>query len=255
MADPQFPDVPDTPGVPPVLRDGATDNGETQLTANKSTLSGDAAFVWGIFSQSGARILEPTSIVSFEFNNENRLLDYPVAPDGFETYNKVNSPFETRLVMTKDGPLGERQQFLADVDRMVRGMDVVDVVTPEKTYLGVNLYRTGLSRSATSGAGMVVVEVGLREIRETATAQFTQTDASTTTGTDQTGPATPNPPLTSGTTQSPSAVRPRSNGSTQVRDPLNPLGKSKAEINALETQRLKNLGLNVQYGPSPPDKF
>ena len=56
-----------------------------------------------------------------------------------------------------------------------------DVVTPEKTYLGYNFMHRDYDRDAES-AGMIVIDIWLMEILQTATAQFQNTQSPTTAG-------------------------------------------------------------------------
>ena len=113
MADPQFPDVPQAPGVPPVRRDGPLPGGEKQINSASALLaSGKNQYPWGIYNQGGQRVLFPDNIVAFEYSSEYRVSDYPLEKGSFETYNKVEMPYSTRLMMSKGGDLASRTEFL-----------------------------------------------------------------------------------------------------------------------------------------------
>jgi hypothetical protein len=109
MAGPIYPDVPNAPGVPPVQRDDSNSGGTIQprLTSDSQAISNRTAGQWGIYTTSGGQVLEWDNVISVEGAEEFRNSDYPVEKGGFATYNKVTVPFETRVIMTKGGPLSE----------------------------------------------------------------------------------------------------------------------------------------------------
>lgn len=243
MADPRFPNVPVFPGVPPVLREALAlvDTGVDQIRADAIPYIPPAHFVWGVFDQAGTLVLEPDNIVAFEQGAEYRIADYPTEAGGFESYNKVAVPFDIRLTMTKGGTLLDRSAFLDTLDRLQKSLDLYNVVTPERTYLSVNLARIGMQRTAASGAGMIMVDVGLREVRQSAVAAFTRTNdaaAQPTATPGQAAPARPNPPMTPRTVRRPAAARPRSTGAVQPRRPNPTYEKNVAAAG-------RALGLNV----------
>lgn len=229
MADPQYPNVPDTPGVPPVRRkevppkltlvkEKASITKSPQInkwgiyTTSKSTLTGDTKADLGN-AKGGDLAVEPDSIVAVDYAVDYRIADYPLEKGGFESYDKVSTPFETRVTMTKGGTLAERTKFLAAVQRIQSGLDLYDVVTPEKTYLNVNIAHVSLSRASDRGATLLTVELQLREIRQTATAAFTKSESPVPppTATQDKRPPTTNP----GTTRKPASSRRVSNGAAQ----------------------------------------
>lgn len=213
MADPRFPDVPNTLGVPPVRRDGPFPPGvETALAKQFSDL--DAIHNWGIYTQAGALVIEPDNITEIEYAIDYRIADYPLEAGKFETYDKVTMPFEVRVTMTKGGTLTERSDFLKTLESLQGKLDLYNVVTPEKTYLNVNIAHVGNARTADRGATLLTVEVQLREIRQTATLAYSKSPPP--------APAAPTPaqdtrpPTTSpGTTRKPAAARRISNGAAQ----------------------------------------
>jgi hypothetical protein len=177
MAGPVFPDVPKVPGVPAVARSllnpGTTT--EPKLTEDSITVTATAKSQWGIYTSAGALALEPDSISAVGYDAEYRLADYPIEEGGFETYDKVALPFQNRVVMTKGGTLEQRRAFLKAIEELRGDLELYNVVTPEWTYLDVNIVRVGIDRSREQGAGLLTVEVQLQEIRQNATASFSQT--------------------------------------------------------------------------------
>lgn len=176
MAGPLYPNVPFVPGVPPVLRmPGDMPSTEPKLTKDSEAVDRLAARQWGIFSSTGATVLQPDSVVSVEYGIEYRVVDYPLEAGAFESYNKVATPFEVRVALSKGGALADRQEFLNKLAALVPSLEKFNVVTPEQTYLNATIVSSRLTRSAANGASMVTVEIGLQEIRESATATFNNT--------------------------------------------------------------------------------
>ncbi len=134
----------------------------------------------------------PDSVVALEYRQDWELSDYPVEKGGFQSYNKVQRPFDVRVRFSKGGSDAARSAFLALVDSLAKTLDTYDVVTPEKTYTNVNINHQNFARAADT-AGMVIVDLWFLEIRETATQQFTDSQ-----------------PLTN--TQDPSGESPQSSG-------------------------------------------
>lgn len=189
---PLFPDVPMLPGVPRVLRDAALIGLGTQamLKADAARISQIAASQWGIYTKGGALALDPDSINAVGFDAEYRLADFPIEKGGFETYDKVQMPFECSVQLAKGGTRSEREAFLALAERLRGNRELYNVVTPEATWRGVNIVRVSIERNAESGAGLIVLNLRLREVRQTVKASFAET-------------------------KDPASASPASNGSTQ----------------------------------------
>lgn len=177
MAGPVFPDVPKVPGVPAVARSLLNPGTATeqQLSQDSITVTAAAKNQWGIYTTAGALALEPDSISAIGYDAESRVADYPIEEGGFESYDKVALPFQNRVVMTKGGTLEQRRAFLKAVEELRGDLELYNVVTPEWTYLNVNIVRVGVDRNREQGAGLITVEVQLQEIRQNATASFSQT--------------------------------------------------------------------------------
>lgn len=172
----QFPNVPIAPGVPAVLRSAATQvlAGVGLLTTDSAEVSQLSSSQWGLYKTGGGLALYPDNIAAVGFRGEHRIADYPIEQGGFETYDKVALPFEATIRMTKGGTLAERDEFIADVQRIRGDREIYHVSTPEASYLRVNVADVQFDRSQESGAGLIVVDMHLREIRQNAKAEFSK---------------------------------------------------------------------------------
>lgn len=216
-----FPNVPlAIAGVPAVLRraGAVADARETLASASNDVSNTIAAQRWGIFTADGTPALEPDSVVSFEHSAEYRIADYPVEGGTFESYDKVATPFATRVAVSKGGTAAEREQFLTACQSLLESLDPYNVVTPERTYLNVNVTRIGTTRNSGAGAGLITVELVLQEIRQAAKAAYSTVTPAEPPPVAAT-PVQAAPPVTAapGTTRTPTAVRKVNQGSVQTK--------------------------------------
>lgn len=171
------PDVPETKGVPPVFRDGsnpAVDPNQEPMTAD-GAITVVGAGGWGIYTSAGTKALDPDSVFTVEPNREFRISDYPQEAGGFQSYNKVATPAEIRITVTKGGSKTDRLTFLRDVERLLETLDLYSVVTPDATYSSVNFIRRDYRRTAESGASLLTIDLVAMEVRETVESSYTNT--------------------------------------------------------------------------------
>lgn len=180
MAGPRFPNVPDTPGVPPVFRNDTnpitppTTPAATQDSPNVQQAGRPA---WAIVKSGGAVALTVDSIAAIEPTRDFRISDYPLEDGGFQSYNKVATPAETRVTVTKGGSDDDRQGFFSALDTLIESTDLVNVVTPDSSFLDRNLVRYGYPRHADRGKTLITVELVFEEVRQTAKSAFTDSKA------------------------------------------------------------------------------
>lgn len=175
---PQFPNVPIGPGVPPMLR-----NALAAAIGPVTRMLGDALGIfstqqvqlWGLYDQSGNPALVADSCISVGYAKEWRISTYPLEAGAFQSYNKVETPGDPRLVLAKSGNDGERADFLNTLDTITGSLDLYTVVTPTVSYDSVNVTRYDYSRRADQGAQIIVASIVLEQVRITATQDFTST--------------------------------------------------------------------------------
>ncbi len=143
----------------------------------RSFLAGISGPQWGIF-QNGALVLYPDTIVSVDFKRNWSVADYPVEEGAFESYDKVQAPFDTRVRMALGATRADRAEFLAVLKEIADNTELYDVVTPDEIYSSVNISHYDIKRSRTNGAAMIVVDIWLTEVRVTAVSQFSNTRSS-----------------------------------------------------------------------------
>jgi hypothetical protein len=129
---------------------------------------------WGVFLN-GSLAITPDSIIGVEYKRDWRVPDYPMEGGSFQNYNKVATPADARVTMTRGGTESERQIFLEAVDVAASSLNLYDVVTPEKTFVGYNITHYDFRRVAMNGASLITIDLWLQEIRVTATTQYSNT--------------------------------------------------------------------------------
>lgn len=194
-----FPIVPMLPGVPALLRDPAAiiNTGTSLLPGLPVSLLGhEGNFLldnvllladnqglfdvgqklpqWGLFKD-GEPVVTADNVLALEYTSNWNVANYPIEQGAFESYDKVNDPFKARIRFSSGGTEQNRQQLIGDIAAIAGNLELYDLVTPEVSYSSVNIERFDYVRSAKEGAGLIVIDVMVTEVRTTAVAEFTNT--------------------------------------------------------------------------------
>lgn len=158
--------------------------GQLFLGSSGAEVNADTARQWGLFTQDGDIAAPCDNVVAFDNSLEARISDYPVAPSpggsstqtvGFGSYNKVIVPFDIRLMLSRGGSVEDRQDFLKAVQDAWQSTELFNVVTPECVYLDMNVVGVRRAASGDRGVGLMVLEIALRKVRQTAALSFSKT--------------------------------------------------------------------------------
>lgn len=174
-----YPFVPSYPGVPSLLRAGAqlldtVTLGYLGASDALSRLIGAVPVKWGVFDSTGAKIADYDSVFSVGYQNDSRVSDYPIEKGSFSSYNKVDSPFDVVVTLNCGGTEDQRATFLTAIEAARKSLNFYTVVTPEYTYYRINFTSINVQRTAREGANMIIVQLTGREIREKASAAYSQ---------------------------------------------------------------------------------
>lgn len=179
-----YPDVPAFRGVPQLRRSPSAGvlraiSIVTAAIHGRLWQSAASQPKWGIFGPDGKAAIVADSILAFENRNEFRVSDFPVQRGSFASYNKVATPFENSVRLSKAGDVTARANFLKSIDNAAQSLGLFSILTPERTYLDVNIIRYEVSRRGSGGAYFLTeVDVFFREIRQVA-AQYSTSAAAT----------------------------------------------------------------------------
>jgi hypothetical protein len=236
-----MPNVPRVPGVPALASYAVT--ALTLLTGDDFSNIDFTPPPWGIYYQ-GTPVIQPASIgnnpnaaigpfsiiagalglpnlnpvaastIEFDFDQEWTIADTPQEQGAFQSYDKVQLPFDVRIRLAAGGDASNRQTFInailaiaggsplgtsslatSDLSSassmaglssiasslnggILSGMNqppLFDIVTPEGTFSGVSCKRLSFSRRADEGATLIRADLYFLQIRETSTASFSNT--------------------------------------------------------------------------------
>jgi hypothetical protein len=165
-----FPDVPNVPGVPPLIRDpSAAAQAVISLLTGDTIIGYGAGLVpsWGIY-RGGQPVITADTILGFEFKREWAIADYPVEQGSFQSYDKVDTPYQSRIQFAAGGDAENRERMLASLEAIAGDLNLYQVVTPERVYTNANVQRYDYRRTAQKGVGLLVVDVYIMEVRTSA---------------------------------------------------------------------------------------
>jgi hypothetical protein len=160
--------IPDFPGVPALLNNLPGPIGDVfdlvSDTFNFGALSSGVR-QWGLYLGVAPAIVFD-SFVSIDYRREWDISDYQIETGGFETYNKVDVPFNIHARFSSGGSESNRAALLASVEAVAGTTQLFNLATPEKVYRSVNVQHVDYRRTNNNGVGLIVVEIWLLEIRE-----------------------------------------------------------------------------------------
>lgn len=192
-----FPNVPNSPGVPPIPR--AVGASLPPIVRSVLGIVQGAlwrAFQvnnrWGIFDTAGKPLADPQlfggafasvggpgiSTNALTYGKETKVSDFPVERGGFASYNKVELPASPVVTLCMTGTEGDRAQFLSALDAATKSLDLYSIVTPEQTYQRYNIESYRYERRSHKGATLLSVDLTLKEVREVS-AQYTTSKINT----------------------------------------------------------------------------
>jgi hypothetical protein len=155
-------------GVPPLLFPSDADSFLSFVALTADTFIGYGAGQppqWGVF-QNGVPVVIADTVTDFGYQQDWSISDYPVERGGFESYDKVNSPFRIRIQFVSGGDESNRQTLLDSVAAIGDTTDVYDVITPTAVYSSLNVEHYSYRRTSRNGLGLLIVDVHFLEIRE-----------------------------------------------------------------------------------------
>jgi hypothetical protein len=165
--------VPRVPGVPN-LSSYSIVPAALLLADQVGALLGFQRVIWGIYFN-GFPIIDFDSFLAMDLRQDNPISDYPVELGGFQSYDKVQLPIEIRVRLAAGGSVASRALFLQSIEAVMNTVDLYDIVTPERVYLGYNFTHRDFRRAADQGNGLITVDLWLTEVRESQQAAFVNT--------------------------------------------------------------------------------
>lgn len=166
--------IPLPAGIPPLLGDVAGLFADQVAALAADTFVGYGAGeppMWGVFL-GGAPVVLAETVTEMGYKQDWAIADYPVERGGFESYDKVNTPFAVHMQFVSGGTEQNRQALLDSIAAIGDSLTLFDVVTPEAVYVGVNVQSYNYRRATRNGMGLMIVNVVFIEIREEGSTDF-----------------------------------------------------------------------------------
>lgn len=157
------------PGVPNLLRNAPRAIGITLLGTAVSGLFNllFPAPKWGIFIRGSENSdVSFSGINAVDIAADSQASDYPIQTGSFTSYNKMARPNIFRVEIARDGSAEERELLLKWLEKNVGEPTLFDVVVPERRWANATLVSYRISRSARSGAAMLLVDCIFQQVRE-----------------------------------------------------------------------------------------
>lgn len=191
-----IPFVPIGPGVPTLPTANQLIAGIDLVLADALSPLFDNGQEWGLFLD-GEPVIVAESCVSFEFKQNYRISTFAIEPSnqqsagGFESYNKVQLPFDVGLRFATGDTVAARQELIESAAAACASLDLMDAVTPEKVYENLNPTHFDYRRTAYQGQSLIIVDMFCEQVRTTAASSFTNTQQAQTGGTANNSVITP----------------------------------------------------------------
>lgn len=168
-----YPLVPNVAGVPALLRNSLRILDTLTLGAlGIGNILGDEPIRWGIFNSNGDSIAVFDTIISVDMRDSCRVSNYPVENGSFKSYNKVENPYDARVVMTRGGTEAQRKEFIDSLTAAKKSLELLTIVTPEATYNNATIEEFDYIRETNNGAGMIKAVLTIIEVRQIAAAKY-----------------------------------------------------------------------------------
>lgn len=122
---------------------------------------------WGIFTQDGVAVFDVDSVIDLHYTNSSKVSTFPVEKGAFTSYNKVKTPFKTKVRLSVGGDSNRISSFISTMDAVVDDTNLYNIVTPEAVYLNVNVEHISYGRGSEKGANLIMADLEIIEIRQT----------------------------------------------------------------------------------------
>jgi len=147
------------PGVPALLGGFAPVASFGSLADISAQLPASLAPMWGIFLN-GSPVVTADSVISMDARQEAVVADFPVEGGRFETYDKVDRPFDVRFRFSAGGDDANRGALFASVKELFSDKSQKYMfVAPEDVFESVTISHYDYHRTSANGVGLVVIDV------------------------------------------------------------------------------------------------
>lgn len=121
---------------------------------------------WGVFNSAGEAVFDIDSTIDLNYDNQSKVSNFPTEKGAFVSYNKVANPYRARVRLAVGGSSARIDAFIVKLDEVQADLNLYNVVTPERTYIDMNLEKVSYSRAKDHGSNMIVADLDFIQIRQ-----------------------------------------------------------------------------------------
>lgn len=120
---------------------------------------------WAFVEPQSGAMLAFKSFVQLNYSVAHKVVSSPVE-SSFVAYNKTTDPEQLDIRGAIKGTPEEIGDALDTLIYYAQSTELLNILTPEKYYIGFNLYKLDYKRDARDGVDLVIFDARLQEIRQ-----------------------------------------------------------------------------------------
>ena len=120
---------------------------------------------WAFVEPQSGAMLAFKSFVQLNYSVAHKVVSSPVE-NSFVAYNKTTDPEQLDIRGAIKGTPEEIGDALDTLIYFAQSTELLNILTPEKYYIGFNLYKLDYKRDARDGVDLVIFDARLQEIRQ-----------------------------------------------------------------------------------------
>lgn len=119
-------------------------------------------------AESGESLITFTSFLDMDMKAESKVPTQPTEEGGFFTYNKVETPDDVRVSLAVQGQPDVIEAAISALREAKNSTQLLAIETPDEVLDSFTLAGFNYRRTTQEGAGLLVVELMLTEVRQVA---------------------------------------------------------------------------------------
>ena len=129
---------------------------------------------WDMFDSQGRKLFTFDTFFSLDSLADARITQAPVENGTFASYNKTVSPARSTVVLGYTGPALMRSAMLRRCESLLKGTELVSIVTPDRTFVNMSVVAVDHSYNAANGVDRLILALTLEEVRQVQPAYATE---------------------------------------------------------------------------------
>lgn len=121
---------------------------------------------WCLVSEHGGPVVNFTSFLELDVQNQGKVLSYPVEQGSFASYNKAEEAADLLVKLGSQGLPYKHEVIISTLKKFQREAVKLSVISPFNFWPSMTLESFSHSHKREAGATMLVVDLRLIEVRE-----------------------------------------------------------------------------------------